>query len=389
MEQKHETVVFKVIIPYSVSKSPTKKFTIEYLIEAPDQQVALIKAEKEFFGYLQNASASWVRVIERDGIRIWRISPDTTSLASGDSPSYEILIENLGTSDPEILYRTLLALIQIGNPAAGIRILPCLRHPEELVASLAAEAIGKIGAKACLPQILEMFTSVAGNRLKASILSAIGRLACPEDPIQDILAQALADKDSRVRANAVETIEHLGITGSGKFLLPLLADADNRVRANVLKALWNSHDHDHLTRTLQGMVNDSNPWMRASGAFVLGHIDVENRLNMLSTLIDDAETPIQAIAARAFLAIGKPTCIPHLLSYLQKHHEIDPEPIFSSIERLIDSALPELLVWETGNGETNRVFPALWERLEAKVFQRHGWGGWLAFRVRRWLRLAI
>lgn len=86
---------YKFIVPYSESAHLQKRFKIEYTIEAPDRETALQKAEREFFAYTQYNSASWVRVIEREGIRIWRVLPDhpqtpqtidelATRLTSGD-----------------------------------------------------------------------------------------------------------------------------------------------------------------------------------------------------------------------------------------------------------------------------------------------------------------
>ena len=381
MEKPRELLTYKVILPYTESCNPYKKFHIEYSIEATDRDSALKQAEKEFFGYLQYNSAAWVRLIDRDGIRVWRLSPDRD--LPRDRQAIDALANELEGKDSETIYRILTSLGQLEDVSAASRVIPLLRHPDEQVAALAAETLGKIGDIASLPLLLQLFTPTANSRLKASILSSLARLAQTGDPIQDVLAQALGDADSRVRANAVEVIERLQIPSSGKLLVPLLADADNRVRANVLKALWTSHDRRTLTRTLLGMVDNANPWMRASAAFVLQHLDVEDRIRTVGRLATDPDPFVQTAAWRALLGLSDPACIPHWLSYLHRCRDNDPEPVFAKIESLGKAALPELLTWEARHRDARRLLRPLWERLELWVFQREGWTGWVRLKMRR------
>lgn len=366
--------MYKVILPYTESSNPFKKFEIAYTIEAEDREAALQKAEREFFAYLQYNSAAWVRTIDRDQIRVWRISADPDLPKTPQS--IDELANDLEGKDPETIYRILIALGQLEDTAASSRIIPLLRHADEQVAALAAETLGKIGDSANLPLLLALFTSTTGSRLKASILSAVGRLARARDPIQDVLAQALGDPDSRVRANAVEVIERLKIPSSGRLLVPLLADADNRVRANVLKALWTSHDRRTLAQTLHGMVDNTNPWMRASAAFVLQHIDIDDRIRILGQLSTDPDPVVQNAAWRGLSSFSDPDCIPPWLSYLFRHRDVDPEPIFSKIEHLGEPAITAILAWEARHKDMRRNLRPLWERLELAIFQRQGWVAW-------------
>lgn len=381
MGQLRTLFTYKVTLPYTESSNPLKKFKIEYSIEAEDREAALQKAEREFFGYLQYNSAAWVRTIDRDQVRVWRISADPD--LPQNAQSIDELANDLEGKDPEAIYRILSSLGKLEDAAASSRIIPLLRHSDEQVAALAAETLGKIGDSTNLPLLLQQFTPTAGSRLKASILSSIARLARSSDPIQDVLAQALGDSDSRVRANAVEVIEQLKIPSAGRLLVPLLADADNRVRANVLKALWTSHDRRTLTRTLQGMVDNTNPWMRASAAFVLQHIEVEDRIRILGQLTGDPDPFVQTASWRGILSLSHPDCIPHWLSYLYRHREIDPEPIFSKIESLGESAFPAILAWEALHRDFRRSLRPLWDRLELAVFQRQGWIGWGKLKAQR------
>jgi len=98
--------IYKVIIPYSESGNPRKKFKIEYSIEAANRDSALRKAEREFNSYADYNSASWVRNIEYEGIRIWKLIPDMPQ-----TPQHtDELAKQLSSGDEDIIYNTLKEL---------------------------------------------------------------------------------------------------------------------------------------------------------------------------------------------------------------------------------------------------------------------------------------
>ncbi|MFZ2960218.1 MAG: HEAT repeat domain-containing protein [Candidatus Ozemobacteraceae bacterium] len=367
---------YKVVIPYSESSHPQKHFKIEYIIQAEDRETALAKAEREFNGYQQFNSAAWVRSIDRDQIRAWKISPDLPQT----SQSIDELAIGLESLDPEELYRSLLLIGELEDATASSRIIPLLRHSDDRVAALAAETLGKIGDTTNLSTLINHFTQNTGSRLKASILSAVGKLARSTDPVQDILSTAMGDPDARVRANAVEVVERLRIAGSGRLLLPLLADEDNRVRGNVLKALWTSHDRRALQGALKGMLESPNPWMRASAAFVLQHIELEGRIIALGGLLSDPDPVVKNSAWRAFSQFHDLSCIPFWLDYLFHHRECDPIRMFQNIEQFRSRAIPLIQAFERKGEEQREFVKFLWMRLEKKILADEGWMSWLKLR---------
>jgi len=86
-----------------------------------------------------------------------------------------------------------------------------------------------------------------------------------------LLQNALKDRDSRVRANAVEAIEIVLGEASAITLKPLLTDPDNRTRSNAAKALFKMGDIAVLSQ-LEKMLTEKDTPTRISAAYALGQI---------------------------------------------------------------------------------------------------------------------
>jgi anti-anti-sigma regulatory factor/HEAT repeat protein len=109
------------------------------------------------------------------------------------------------------------------------------------------------------------------NRLvRACAVKTLGKLADHREP--GIIARFLSDRDSRVRANAVEAIEDSkGIARLTGFLVRLKNDTNNRVRGNVLKALFLSGYKD-AEKELLAMLTDPDELMCSSAVWAIGEI---------------------------------------------------------------------------------------------------------------------
>ena len=240
---------YKVIIPYSESATPRKKFKIEYTVEASDRITALKKAEREFESYADYNSASWVRTIERESIRIWKLMPDMPQ-----TPQHiDELASQLSSGDEDVVYNSLKALGEIEDASASSQIITLFNHANPELVALAVETLGRIGDPSNLYAIRNLYHSDTNPRVKACIVTAVSRLALPDDDIVGFLTRALHEDDARVRANAIEAIEKLDLPDVARLLLPMLKDEDNRVRANVIKALWNKDDQSKLLDVLKEM----------------------------------------------------------------------------------------------------------------------------------------
>lgn len=370
---------YKVIIPYTESSNPRKQFKIEYVVEAPDRETALQKAEREFFAYTGYNNAAWVRMPDRTGIRIWKLLPDLPQTAQ----TIDELVGLLSTEDQDVVYNTLKKLCELEDASAASRVQPFIKHSNPDLAIIAIESLGRMGDRAYLQPLINLYPSCSDPRIKATILSSISRLAKESDELHDILAAALGDVDARVRANAVEVIDHLRLASAAKLLVPLLGDEDNRVRANVLKALWATHDHETLMKSLKAMMEDTNRWMRASAAFVLQHIDVEGRLELLRALSRDPESDVFRASWKALLSLNGAECIPYWIDYLYHHQEEDLPLVMEKIESLGSDAAETLLKMIVRGDELSPLAQRFFDRLEDRAWEEEGWWSWLQLKKKR------
>ena len=370
---------YRVLMPYTESPNVKKVFTVEYTIEADDRASAQGKAETEFHAYTRYNSASWVRILQPEGVRVWKLMPDLPQTAR----SIDALRPHLASQDPDVLYNTLRAIGELEDASLAEAVLPLVRHANAELAALTIETLGKLGQHAVLPDVLACWRDDAHPRLKACVLSAVGRLAVPSDPIQDVLARALGDPDTRVRANAVEVVERLRLPDAARMLLPLMHDEDNRVRANVLKALWRSHDRRELVQALEGMVADPNHWMRASAAFVLRHVDVDNRLDLLARLLDDSDPQVAGTAGTSLLAVDDPAAVPVLLA-LQLRQPALVEAVRTRVLSFGARAWEPLLAWKPQDPASRQLRGQLLDQLVADLQHDEGWFATLPWRWQRW-----
>ena len=384
MKPRADMNTYKVAIPYTESANPRKKFRIEYTIEAPDREIALRKAEKEFFAYTLYNSASWVRTIDREAVRVWRLLPDHPQT----SQTIDELAEQLKSPDPDILYNTLNKLGDLEDAGPSSLVIALLPHENQDIAALAAETLGKFGDPNNLISLARAYRPEADPKLKACILSAIGRLQQTDDVTIDIVAQALGDEDPRLRANAVEAADKLHLPLSTRMLVPLLEDEDNRVRANVLKALWHTHDRRALMKVLQEMTESSNRWMRASAAFVLRHLDMDDRLPLLKELYKDPVAEVQTNARKALLQFEDLSCFPLWMEAVTEFGDLTFAQLAERTAAFGTGGFDAALTYLPKTQQQKALARDLLDYLEQHTFQTQGWWAWLTLKKKRLFRKA-
>ncbi|MDD2999335.1 MAG: HEAT repeat domain-containing protein [Candidatus Riflebacteria bacterium] len=369
--------IYKIIIPYRESANPRKKFKIEYTIEAPDRATALQKAEREFNSYSDYNSASWVRAVENEGIRIWKLLPDLPQ-----TPEHiDELAQKLSSDDEDIVYNSLKALGEIEDSSLSSEIISLFKHPNPELAALAVETLGRIGDPSNIGAIQNLYRNDSTPRLKACIITAVSKLATPDDSIIDFLTRALHEEDSRVRANAIEAIERLNLPDTARLLLPMLKDEDNRVRANVIKALWNKSKHNQLLDALKEMAADENPWMKASAIFVLDKIDIPGRIELLAAMAEEEHPLVRQNARNSLFGLNSPDCIPYWLNTASNDTEFALAR--EKIIQMGEKALSALLAFNGQTPESRKQATMLLDLIEQQVLKSAGWISWLKTKQKR------
>lgn len=368
---------YKVIIPYTESSNPRKTFKIEYTVEALDRTSALERAEREFNSYADYNSASWIRTINSSQIRIWNLLEDMPQTPA----CIDKLAEKLSSDDEDVLYNSLKALGKLEDSSPSSQIIALLKHKNTDIVALAIETLAKIGDPSNLNVIKSLYKPEASPKIKSCILTATGRLARADDNTFDFLTRALGEEDPRIRANAVEAIEMLGLADTARLLFPMLEDEDNRVRANVIKALWNKHDQRDLLKVIKDMTSSNSPWMQASAVFVLANVKVPGRVDLLAALCLEEHPKVSENAKIALFNLNCIECLPYWVEIIsnEKEFEIVAEKTLSYGEQAISA----LLAINPQGEKAKEHVSALLDMLEEKVLKTSGWIEWLKTRKKR------
>lgn len=368
---------YKVIIPYTESSNPRKTFKIEYTVEAFDRTSALERAEKEFNSYADYNSASWIRTINSSQIRIWQLLEDMPQTPA----CIDELAKKLSSEDEDVLYNSLKALGKLEDSSPSSEIIALLRHKNTDLVALAIETLAKIGDPSNLNVVKSLYKPEASPKIKSCVLTATGKLALADDDTFDFLTKALGEKDSRVRANAVEAIEMLGLADTARLLFPMLKDEDNRVRANVIKALWNKHDQRDLLKAIKDMTSSDNPWMQASAVFILDKIRIPGRADLLAALCLEEHPKVRENAKNALFNLNSIECLPYWVEIIsnEKEFEIVAEKTLSYGEQAISA----LLAINPQGEKAQKHISELLDMLEEKVLKTSGWIEWLKTRKKR------
>jgi HEAT repeat protein len=118
-------------------------------------------------------------------------------------------------------------------------------------------------------------------QLKASFVIAIGRFRNPADLA--FIVSFLNDPDSRIRANAVESLALIGTEEAYYRIIAQMTDEDNRVKANVIRAL-KSYGGAALIELVKLMSQDQRIWVRESAVFAFSKIKSPHSLAALGQM---------------------------------------------------------------------------------------------------------
>ncbi len=157
-----------------------------------------------------------------------------------------------------------------------------------------------------LPVISERLKDEKDERVIATIVKLLGKIGGVEQI--NTIRKFLSHDDLRVRANAIEGLEFIGSEKIIPFIAPFLNDLDNRIKANAVKALAKFSSVETLS-VVGAMMRSDHLWMRDSAIFALSHIATEEAVNMLKTLLNDADKSISNRAMQTLLKIGSPLAL--------------------------------------------------------------------------------
>jgi ATP:ADP antiporter, AAA family len=207
----------------------------------------------------------------------------------GDITTLEVLVESLGSADPDRVLQAIDLLLAHGRA----RLVPplLLHHDEPAVRRRTLEALQAAHREDALPLVEKCLGDEAGE-VRVAAIQALAALSQTEGP--RLMAERIEDPDPRVRAAAIA----------------------------CLVAQGTAEDRRMAERSLQELMVDGDATSRRSAAQALGELgDARHDAHLVRLLYDEDATVVRAaiaaVRARASAGSTSPLFPPILISLLR------------------------------------------------------------------------
>ncbi|MBI3891033.1 MAG: HEAT repeat domain-containing protein, partial [Candidatus Wallbacteria bacterium] len=219
------------------------------------------------------------------------LSKSADVLGGLEDPEALSTLVKLGASASEtVRERAALALGKLPRRAGEPALLAMWEKESAAPVQLALlTSLGRVGREGAVDSIGKRAGGLGDDRVLSKAMMALGQIGLAR--ALPILTRALPSPHPRVRANALEGVSRLPV--SAKELLPLvepyLADKNNRVRGNAIMAVF-PHDHKRALDELRRLTKSDKPLDRATAAWIAAEIQnveaVEALVVMTNTELD-------------------------------------------------------------------------------------------------------
>lgn len=190
---KDDIKAYKIIIQYTESEPGSKKYKIEYSVNAHNRTEAIEEAEKAFNTYSQNSSASWVRILDPSAIRCWRVFPKDPN-----TPKFiDELINQLPGNTAEETINILKRLGELEDAAASSKIISLTKSDNNDIVTNAVNALGKIGDPTIFFAVKNVYFQKKDPGVKLAIVNNLLKIALPDDNITGFYLSAIKDPNTR------------------------------------------------------------------------------------------------------------------------------------------------------------------------------------------------
>ena len=184
---------YKIIIQYTESSPSSKKYKIEYSVNANNRSDAIEEAEKAFNKYSQNNSASWVRILDPSAIRCWRVFPDDPN-----TPQFiDELIDKLPGKTPEETISLLKRLGELEDATASSKVISLTKSDNNDLVVEAINVLGEIGDPTVFFAVKNTYFQKKDPKIKLAVVNNLLTLALPDDNITGFYLSAIKDPNTR------------------------------------------------------------------------------------------------------------------------------------------------------------------------------------------------
>ena len=190
---KDDIKAYKIIIQYTESEPGSKKYKIEYSVNAHNRSEAIEEAEKAFNTYSQNSSASWIRILDPSAIRCWRIFPQDPK-----TPKFiDELINKLPGETAEETINILKRLGELEDATASSKIISLTKSDNSEIVINAINSLGKIGDPTIFFAVKNLYFQKKDPGIKLAIVNNLLKMTLPDDNITGFYLSAIKDPNTR------------------------------------------------------------------------------------------------------------------------------------------------------------------------------------------------
>lgn len=140
--------------------------------------------------------------------------------------------------DRDVLNSSLRSIERIRNPEMKAGIAKLCRHPNDLIRARAIQIFAGMSGISEAKILENYFRVETSPTVKATIVTAMGSI-CDINHLS-FLKSKLRDRDDRIVANAIDSLDRVGALENAALIEPFLQHSSARVQANALVALWHA-----------------------------------------------------------------------------------------------------------------------------------------------------
>jgi HEAT repeat protein len=220
----------------------------------------------------------------------------------------------------------------------------------------------------CGQAIVALLEREGDTHVFATALLALGKFANPA--YLPYFVQSLQHPENRIRANAVESLGFYPFDDRlEKILLPHMTDQANRVKANVIGIFFHNGLDNKVHWEFQKLLNSSNRWERASGAWLAGTYQKSGVVDVLLRHLLDEEAVVAERSAWALGRINQPGTVDALIRAFGKANQWALTNIIKAMEGVAgakDIPKIKLLFFKERNPLLKAQFIDLFTRLRTE-----------------------
>jgi HEAT repeat protein len=258
------------------------------------------------------------------------------ALVSLTLPALRKLLED---PEPAVRGAAAEALGHLGAKEAVHDLLKLLRDVDASLRGAAARALGCLGAEKYAPELRMLLTDQVAS-VRGAAAEALGRVR--DKQAVPVLLKLLQDVDDSPRGAAAEALGRLGAKEAAPQLRVLLKDPEPVVRARGADLLGRLGAPEAVPDLLN--LCDDQALVRLSAARALGRLDDKKAVPQLLKLLRDAEQPVRGVAAEALGRLGAKEAVPELLKLFQGADDSPRGAAAEALGRLdAKEAVPQLL----------------------------------------------